>query len=91
MNADIMNLVTPCIENGVMHIERTKDKILALFEEIIHAIDMKGLFKNDTNHIQTVINNVNTTIQVHIDNGVLMSIDGYTGFSNRVWTNTIKW
>lgn len=75
-----------------MHVERTQEKILAIFEKIVHDIDMHGLFKDGiTNNVKTIINNIETTIQVHIKDGVLMSIDGYTGGSNRVWKDTIIW
>ncbi|MBD3231046.1 hypothetical protein GF322_00090 [Candidatus Dependentiae bacterium] len=79
------------LKNGIMKLGKCEDDILGYFKKVIESVDYKGLLKPGTNQIKTKINGFEVEIKVHIIDGKVISFDGYMGYSDRIWDNSVTW
>ena len=79
------------VKDGIMNLGKSKDEILSSFKKVVESVDAQGLLKQGTNQIKTKIKGFEVEVKVHIIDGKVVSFDGYMGYSERAWDNSITW
>lgn len=70
------------INNGIMKLGKSEDKILDNFFDI--AVKNADKWVEGPNEIHTIINGYETTIRFFVQNGEIINLDGFIGLSKRV-------
>jgi hypothetical protein len=70
------------INNGIMKLGNSEDKILNNFFDI--AVKNADKWVEGPNEIHTIINGYETTIRFFVQNGEIINLDGFIGISSRI-------
>ena len=70
------------VKNGIMNLGKSKSEILDKFFDVAKSTSDKWV--EGSNEIRTIINGSNTTIRFYVENGVIINLDGFVGFSSKV-------
>ncbi|QQR49069.1 hypothetical protein IPF37_05970 [bacterium] len=76
---------------GIMKLGNTQAEIISRLKKIVDKVDACGMLKNGQNCIKTIINGLEVDININIADGIVRSLNGYVGNSNRICKNTINW
>ena len=75
------------IADGIMELGSSREEIFATVVNIANSFSDK--WQTGSNEIRTVINGIETTIRFFIEEGRMISIDAFVGYSSRVIGNLI--
>ena len=70
------------VKNGIMNLGKSKSEILDKFFDVAKSTSDKWI--EGSNEIRTISNGSNTTIRFYVENGVIINLDGFVGFSSKV-------
>ncbi len=77
------------ISNGIMNLGKDETDILNKFFDI--ADKTSNLWVEGSNEIRTTINGLEVTIRIYIEEGKLVNLDGFVGYSQRAIGNLINY
>ncbi|WP_038177340.1 RHS repeat domain-containing protein, partial [Treponema pedis] len=77
------------IEGGIMKLGSSREDILNKIINVISKVDSNKIIEG-SNEIRTVINDSEATIRLFVENGSIINIDAFAGYSNRVFGNLIE-
>ncbi len=65
------------IEDGILDLAKNKNDIIDKFVNIIKLADQKGLLKDGSNQIHTIINNQKVVLRLFIKEGEILMLNGF--------------
>lgn len=71
-------------ENGISDVAKNERHLYDKMVDLVKRADKKGLLGESSTDIRTTINGVKMTVRVHIRDGKVMSLNGFTNNSGRV-------
>lgn len=77
------------IKNGIFALGQSKDEIINKFFNIVEAVSNKLV--EGPNEIRTIINGIEVTIRVYVQDGEIINLDGFVGYSQRILGNLINY
>jgi len=79
------------IKSGIMDLGNSEEEIMNSAINIVEEIDGKGMFKEGSTQIKTIINGYEAEIRVFIKDGKPLNFDMFKGHSPRDMGNTINY
>ena len=77
------------IKYGIMNLGTSESDIINKFFNIAEATSEQWV--DGSNEIRTIINNIDVTIRIYVQNGQMINLDGFVGYSPRVIGNLISY